>query len=456
MRVLRRTRSLCPECLRVVDAFYAADTFGGVHMEKICPEHGEFQTLVWPAKAGTPSFEDWKNPARPSRNMTPATERKHGCPFDCGLCPDHARQTCCALIEVTQRCNMTCPVCYASSSNAAADPDLTEIGNMLDTLREQGGQANVQLSGGEPTVREDLPDILHLARRKGFPFVQLNTNGLRLAREAGYAETLKTAGLDLVYLQWDGLSDKTFTLLRGAPYLSEKERAARNCIEAGLSVLFVATVARGVNDGELGDLLRAALAFGPQVRGLHLQPVASFGRYPWKNPNEARLTLPDLMHALKKQSKGLVKATDFRPPGSEHALCSFSALYQRLECGGLEAVSDEHGCCGAPASSSRPEEYRARDFVAQHWGGKENNPQAAPQNASDPHARPDSFDAFLARSSLRQRFTLSAMAFQDAYNLDLERTRRCHIHIVTRDKRLVPFCLYNMTSASGAPLYRKA
>ena len=451
MRMLRRTRSLCPSCLRIVDARYEADLFGNARLVKTCPEHGAFQVPVWAAVPGLSPFEDWKNSTRPSRPVSPATANDKGCPFDCGLCPEHAQQTCCALLEVTSRCNMGCPVCYASASREEgdADPDRDALADMLDALRRQGGLANVQLSGGEPTVREDLPEIIRLVRAKGFPFVQLNTNGLRLAREAGYARRLRESGLDLVYLQWDGLRESTFRALRGGAYLPEKEEAARRCVEAGLPVVLVATVVRGVNEDELGDLLRAALALGPYARGLHVQPMAAFGRSPWNVEEAPRLTLPDIMIALERQSGGLVHARDFHPPGSEHALCSFSALYNRTDEGGLEHVPGVQSCCG---TEPRPEAHKARDFVARHWGGigrMESGPGTEPERAGQ-----GDFEKYIADSGIHRRFTLSAMAFQDAYSLDLERVRRCHIHIVTRDGRLIPFCMYNMTSTTGAALYR--
>ena len=442
MRGLRRTRSLCPECLRAVDAHYVSDDAQVVFLEKNCPAHGTFRTPAWVEKNGTPSFNDWQNSTPPSYPHLPSSAYKKGCPFDCGLCPGHTQQTCCALIEVTRRCDMNCPLCYASSGGTSPDPGIEDVADMLSTLHTYGGRANVQLSGGEPAVRDDLPEIIRLAHDKGFPFVQLNTNGLRLAREAGYARRLKQAGLDLVYLQWDGLRESTFRILRGAPYLADKEQAARNCLEAGLTVVLVATIISGVNDDELGALLRQALSFGLQLRGLHLQPVASFGRHPWPGAEAPRLTLPELMRALEKQSGGLVRAGDFHPPNSEHALCSFSALYQRDETGQLELISENRGCC-----SPRSEAQRARDFVARHWGGFSPEPKAP--------GRTDGLDAFLTASSLRRRFTLSAMAFQDVYSLDIERVRRCHIHVLTRDRRRVPFCLYNLTSASGFPLYRQ-
>ena len=446
MRALRRASSLCPECLRRIDARYVDDEAQNVYLDKNCPEHGNFRAPVWTATPGTPHFEEWKNAALPERSAESDNAREKGCPFDCGLCPEHARQTCCALVEVTRRCDMHCLVCYASAGGDTPDPPPEEVEKRLAALFARAGQVNIQLSGGEPTMRNDLPDIIRLVRAKGFPFVQLNTNGLRLARESGYAERLKEAGLDLVYLQWDGVSEKVFLRLRGAPYAADKERAAERCIRAGLSLVFVMTAARGVNDGEFGAMLRKALACGPHVRGLHVQPAASFGRYPWEIENAPRLTLPEIMRALEEQSGGMVKARDFHPPSSEHALCSCSALYRRIENNALERISGDTQSCCPPALSETPAQ-RAAEFTARHWGAL--GPQTPLQE------RRDGFDAFLASSSLRQRFTLSAMAFQDAYTFDLERIRRCHIHIVTEEGKRVPFCAYNLTSATGIPLRRK-
>ena len=468
MSLVRRTRSLCPVCLRVIDARYVRMGTGDIALEKTCPDHGLFSVPAWAERTdqqgqqGLPDFSTWCEaartpPVRPVVPFTAATGRR-GCPFDCGLCPEHGQRTCCALLEVTSRCNLRCPVCYASSepvpaehascANTAArpaDPDLPTLRDRLRALREQAGQANVQLSGGEPTLRDDLPAIIELVRAEGFPFVQLNTNGLRLGREAGYANTLRDAGLDVVYLQWDGLRETTLHALRGAPCLTDKRQALDACLEAGLSVVLVATVVAGVNADELGDLLRFALDCGPLVRGLHLQPAASFGRFFWNGDTAPRLTLPDLMHALEVQSHGLVRATDLHPPSSEHPLCSFSALYRRTA-NGLALMASEPGCCCAPAG--QPEAARqARDFVARHWGPLD-SPELQPGPA-------DGFDAFLASSGLRQRFTLSAMAFQDVYSLDLERVRRCHVHVVSPEGRLVPFCLYNLTAANGQPLHRE-
>ena len=479
--MLRRAQSLCPVCLRRVDAVYdrCPDDEHCVELRKTCPDHGTFAVPVWreaaPGDPPTPPFSAWSRPKSPSYPANPRTPIAAGCPFDCGLCPAHAQHTCTGLFEVTMRCDMACPVCYADAGDHArhastaeshglsttarpdagadisADIPLEVVAAQMDALKQASGPCNVQISGGEPTVREDLPRIIGMARQRGFGLVQINTNGLRLSREAGYARTLREAGLDSVYLQWDAASEKGFRPLRGRDCLDFKRRAVRHCAEAGLGVVLVATLVRGVNDGELGDLLRMALELGPAVRGLHMQPAAFFGRYPWRLQEAPRLTLPEVMAALARQAPELVSPAHLHPPGCENELCSFSAVYRRVRkngAPGLEWLPDAGQSCCSPSPQPAEEGARkAKQFVALHWkGGAAEGEHAAAREA-------DGFSRFLAQAGAEQRFTLSAMAFQDALSLDLDRVRGCCIHVVRPDGRLIPFCLHNLTAADGTRLY---
>lgn len=479
--ILRRTQSLCPVCLRRVEAAYerSAGDFRGVALRKVCPEHGSFSVPIWHERSdgsdfeSAPLFESWSRPKSPSHPVQPGTNVERGCPFDCGLCRLHAQHTCTGLVEVTMRCDMCCPVCYAGAGDAkdaTATPDLTDpplsvVAAQLDSLRAASGPCNVQISGGEPTVRKDLPAIVALARERGFGLVQLNTNGLRLGGEAAYAAQLRDAGLDSVYLQWDGVSEVVFQTLRGRPCLDLKRRAVEHCAAAGLGVVFVATLARGVNDGEIGDLLRLALALGPAVRGLHFQPAASFGRYPWSLEKAPRLTLPEVMAALEIQAPELVRAAHFHPPGCEHSLCSFSALYRRVRKPGLSRQTedpDQEGirlewlpeggtrCCSSLPPPAAEGARKAKQFVALHWKGASERDLG--DNGDESRATGD-FHRFLAEAGTGQRFTISGMAFQDALSLDLERVRGCCIHVVRPDGRLIPFCLHNLTARDGTRLY---
>ncbi|MDD2965934.1 MAG: radical SAM protein [Desulfovibrionaceae bacterium] len=460
--LLQHTQSLCPVCLRRIDAAYVREG-AEVFFCKTCPQHGAFRVLAWRQAAGLADFSAWQQGRVPAYPAHPATALRQGCPYDCGLCPEHGQHTCTGLIEVTQRCTLHCPVCYAAAGQGAApaDPSLAIIERQLQALFTASGACNVQLSGGEPTLRDDLPHIIALAKQQGLGLVQVNSNGLRLGTEQGYAARLKEAGLDSVYLQWDGTDDTIFQTMRGRPCLAWKQAALQACREARLGVVLVATVARGVNDHALGDLLRFAVAQGAVVRGLHLQPVASFGRFPWELANAPRLSLPDLMLALEEQSAGMVRAADFHAPSCEHSLCSFSAVYGRDGQGGLQGVVGA-ACCGTGggqgavldnASGSR----RSKAFIAAHWGSpaeKGAQGSASVQGAQAAMPLMDDLSRFVAQAGADRRFTLSAMAFQDALSFDIARVRGCCIHVVTEQGKLIPFCAYNLTSFEGIALYR--
>ena len=221
VEILHETQSLCPVCLRRLDARYVRRG-QSILLERTCPEHGAFTVDIWheQTEGGVtpPRFDGWSRPKTPSYPREPRTSVRHGCPYDCGLCPAHAQHTCTGLVEVTLRCNMACPICYAAAGGAVPDdPSLETVAFQLDSLRRASPGCNVQLSGGEPTVRDDLPAIIRMARERGFGLLQVNSNGLRLGLEAGYARKLREAGLDSVYLQWDSPDLEGCLPLRGNP-----------------------------------------------------------------------------------------------------------------------------------------------------------------------------------------------------------------------------------------------
>lgn len=479
---LSDTESVCPVCLATIPAerWAIGDT---VHLVKTCPEHGRFSTPVW---RGLASYIRWGAAARAyARPPVTRTTVEHGCPHDCGLCPDHRQQSCCVLLEVTSRCDLACPTCFASAGRNGSDASLDDIGRWLDVLAESGGHVHVQLSGGEPTVRDDLPDIVRLVHARGFDFVQVNTNGVRLAKDPAYVAALADAGLDCVFLQFDGVDDTVHRVLRGAKLARLKEAAIHNCGEAGLGVVLVPTVVHGVNAHRLGEIVDFAVAHVPTVRAVHFQPVSHFGRYPAPPTDVDRVTLPEVMDALIAHAGGTLSLDDFNPGSAENPYCSFSGRFRlddadRLHgtgavascCGVPTGATEKSGCCGgaeAPViASSRcgaaepveaepvgqsccgstrpsPDVDRARRYVAGQWT------RAARRGPED---AVDAFDRFLAAQG--RTLGLSGMAFQDAWTLDLDRLRQCHIHIVAPDDRVIPFCAYNLTDRDGHSLYRPA
>lgn len=353
------------------------------------------------------------------------------------------QETCCVLLELTQKCNLGCPTCFASSGgdNVGDGPDLTTISGWYNMLMENGGPFNIQLSGGEPTVRMICPKSFVSGGKKGFSFFQLNTNGLRIANEMGYIEKLVDAGLSTVFLQFDGFSEKANIALRGRNVIKDKIRAVKRCAEAHVGVVLVPTVMRGANDDELGDILRFAAENMPIVRGVHFQPISLFGRY--SAEGTARITLPELFERIEEQTNGVIAKTDFLPSNAEHPLCGFHADYT-VKGGNWKLLrSGGNGCsCGVPSS-------QAREVVARRWKAPE---KIVPQEQIS-ELDVSSLDSFLIE---RQNTTLaiSGMAFQDAYTMDLYRLRRCYIHVVSQEGKLIPFCSYNLSSLSGKTLYR--
>jgi len=451
--ILASTESVCPVCLQRVAAQRVADG-DSVYLVKECAPHGRFKTVIW---RGLDSYHRWGE--RGSRAAPPPHTETHvvrGCPHDCGLCPDHRQHSCCVLLEVTQRCNLKCPICFASAADDQRDPELGEIERWLRLLKAHGSDVNIQLSGGEPTVRDDLPQIVELTRSLGFDFVQINTNGIRLAKEDGYARRLLAAGLDCVFLQFDGVSDAVYQTIRGARLLAVKKEAIDRCAAAGLGVVLVPTLLPGVNVSEIGAIVDFALARVPAVRAVHFQPISYFGRYPKPPADDDRITLPEVMAQLEAQTGGRVRVADLSPGSAENAYCSFTGKFFVGSDGALRPAAPASSCCASPEEDAAPacgcgvpsaDAARARRFVAAHW--------VANKTRSDDDCRGinvASFDTFLA--DRQHSFCLSAMAFQDAWNLDLERLRECFIHVVSPDRRIVPFCAYNLTSLSGESLYR--
>lgn len=457
MQRLAVTESVCPCCLRRIAAERVTDG-NDVFLVKSCPEHGEFRTVVW---RGLATYQRWLE--RGSRAATPPvteTAVRQGCPYDCGLCPDHRQHSCCVLLEVTQRCSLRCPVCFAGAGAESSDPSLDEIDAWVECLRAHGSTVNIQLSGGEPTMRDDLPVIIRRIRARGFSFVQVNSNGLRLAKEAGYARQLADAGLDCVFLQFDGVTDATYQQIRGARLFEVKQQALLNCAEAGLAVVLVPTLVPGVNIGEIGTILDFAVAHVPAVRAVHFQPISYFGRYPQAPSDAQRITLPEVMEEIERQTAGQVCVDDFGPGTSEHALCSFVGKFNIDGSGRLRsarccssaaegiAQDSEPGCgCGKPSADNAPQ---SRRIVAMRWAANARQPKRGDSLSG---VDVSSFDAFLAARG--STLSISGMAFQDAWTLDLERLRECFIHVVSPDRRVIPFCAYNLTAMSGESLYRR-
>jgi len=453
-----KTESLCPICFARIPA---QREFRGenVFLVKTCRSHGEFRTLIW---RGPPSFERWARPKIPASPPVISTQVLRGCPFDCGLCPDHRQRSCTVIMEVTKRCDLHCAFCYADSgSSKEEDPPLDAISTWYQAMAATGKACNIQLSGGEPTTRDDLPAIVARGRDLGFFFIQINTNGIRLGQDPDYVRDLKKAGLSSVFLQFDGTEEDIYLKLRGRRLLNEKRRAIENCETQGIGVVLVPTVIPGVNDHNLGRILQQAVQWAPVVRAVHFQPVSYFGRYPHPPQDEDRITLPELMRAIEKQSGGKFQVDHFRPPGCENALCSFHGSYLVLSDGNVKSLQRpfEETCSGMEKAEEGA--TQSISYVARQWSAPSSTERSAisseccasPLTGDSRSTDFISLDDFIARARTHT-FSVSAMAFQDAWSVDLERVRDCCIHVMTPSRHLIPFCAYNFTDTQGHALYR--
>ncbi|MCL2125337.1 MAG: radical SAM protein [Oscillospiraceae bacterium] len=519
---VRHTLSVCPICMNRVAAEVVRR--GNEHyIDKTCPEHGFFSTVVW--RGNNPSYVEW------GANYVPIDDAAEegiiwDCPTRCGLCAGHLQKTCCALVEVTNRCDLRCPVCFAESGweeqelpepteqgQTVPEPTVSEPSERRQSVPEptvqrlsaqfaelvRNGNTFVQISGGEPTQRDDLIDIIKAAKAAGCENIQLNTNGIKLGGDKRYAKELREAGLSFVFMQFDGTEDDIHIKLRGRPLLSRKMAAIDNCSAASLGVTLVPTLVPGVNTHNIGDIVDFAISKSPAVRGVHFQPISYFGRYPHEPQNEERITLPEVLLAIEEQSGGKLSLGDFAPSRCDHPYCGFHGDFVVLPKKALLklTVRSEAPCCG------EDEHLKNRNFVARRWNRTE--PEVADdgggvgdgggvcgahnvgdcegkgsiddddvgdgnsEGASDGNSVSASdgvsvdandgnsvgvmeLDAF-ARRLKSHGFTITAMAFQDAYNLDIERLRRCSLHVsVRRDDSsgvdgLVPFCARYMTHA---------
>ncbi|MDR2801335.1 MAG: radical SAM protein [Desulfovibrio sp.] len=456
-RPIPARQSLCPVCLKTLPAELVRRK-DSVFLLRNCPEHGEFAGLIW---KGEPDFDAWTRPRDTPPRLPAATASGKGCPNDCGPCPEHRQKACTVLFEITRRCNLNCPVCFASSGGADA-PDAEDLGQRLHRIRSLAGEVVLQFSGGEPTLRPDLPELIRQARAL-FPAVQLNTNGVLLGRDADLARVLADSGLSWVFLQFDGTKDEIYMKLRGRPLLDVKLEAVRRCGEAGLPVVLVPTLAAGVNDKDLGNLLRLGLSLAPTVRGLHLQPMTLSGRnLPGRETPDLYLTLPETLQAVCAQSEGLVRPEHAFAPCCEHERCSFHFRYRKTPSGKLFPLrGPEDGCCSPPSDaccSPAGEGGRAE-------GGSHADPSGADgaRRAVEAVRRAwergeatdagDAFDAFIAKAR-SEIFSITCMAFQDCRNVELERLGGCCVFVYVHPDRLIPFCAYNMTSLDGTPLHR--
>ncbi|MBP5394421.1 MAG: radical SAM protein [Candidatus Methanomethylophilaceae archaeon] len=442
------TDALCPECLKTIPAKKIVEN-DEVYIVKTCPEHGTWKVKIW---TGAEHYKYLYEFAAVHKVPTKtAVGEIKDCPHDCGLCKKHLQHSCVNVVEVTNHCNLNCPVCFATANGCGYDfhPDMETIRGMFQTVVDFVDNPRcVQISGGEPTVRDDLPDIVRMAKEMGIEHIEVNTNGVRIAKEPEYLKALAEAGVDDFYFQFDGTDDEIYMKTRGKPLFDLKQQAIKNCGEVGIGITLVVTVVPGVNLHHVGEIVRFAARNTPTVKGVHFQPIFHVGRYPVEPNDDNRVNLPQLAHEIEVQTKGMLKADNFLPTSCSNVHCDMKSLSVVLPDYSLFPLTTM--ALGPPtktddiAQKTRKEVSEFWRFIEESMDGKD---EARDQ---DDHT----WNTFVKRAKTHY-LTVSAMAFQDVWTGETERWQRCCIHVVTLDRKLIPFCLFNTTARDGTTLYRK-
>ena len=444
---LGQTTSLCETCLALVPAKVIAED-GCVFYLKRCPEHGVQKTLISNDIHYWKSQREWLKPG--DRPLSPHTRTDHGCPWDCGLCPDHEQHSCLALIEINEACNLTCPVCFAESSTRRdTHRGLAEVEAMLDTVVASEGEPDlVQISGGEPTLHPQFFEILAAAKTRPIRHLMINTNGLRIAREAGFAERLADfmPGFE-VYLQFDSLRRDALMNLRGADLSAVRIQALEALERNHISTTLVVTVKKGVNDGDIADIVRFALEWRC-VRGVTFQPIQDAGRNEGFNPKAHRLVLTEIRRRIAEA--GVFALEDLIPlPCNPDQICIGYGLRNGATVAPVTALLPREMFVAAAPNTVTFEafpELRSRifDLLSLSTAQADTSGKLAALLCCLPEAEvPESL-------AYEHTFRVVISQFLDRFNFDLGTVKRSCVHFVQPDGRIIPFDTFNTFYRDGA------
>ncbi len=489
--LVRYTLSVCPECLRLLPAVIVVRG-GRLYIRKECPSHGVVEELYFSDYNMYLRLMRWEETGKGLGGVKAYTSIGAPCPYSCGLCSMHENHTALANIVVTNRCDLSCFYCffYAERAGYVYEPSVEELRFMARQLRRQSNGANihsnVQLTGGEPTLRGDLADIIRALKEEGVDYIQLNTNGITIARKfienpeegVAYVRGLRGAGLDVIYMSFDGVTPRVnWKNHYEAPFAIEAFK------RGGLpNVVLVPTVLKTVNEHELGDIVRFAGKHIETVRGVNFQPISMTGRVSKAERERFRITIADVAERVEEQTGGQINRDSWFPVP---VVAKFVKFIDSVTGRYYDTLSN-HPICGAATyvfidkvdSNGVPKRFipitgffdvegfieyldeariglESKSYLGKRlalvkilWNMRKFiDIGKMPGNINMPKILLEVFlkgnyDAI--KEFHYKSLFIGAMHFMDKYNYDVTRVRRCNIHYLTPDGRIIPFCAFNV------------
>jgi len=474
-KILRETFSVCPVCLKKIKA-QVVEKNGKVVILKECSEHGSFNDMYWARADLYYKAEEFKKPS--------AQPFQDNCPLNCGVyeCPNHKSTTVMAVIDVTNECDLRCPICFANAAQPTDlyRPSLETIYSMLENLRQrEHAPLAVMFAGGEPTVRDDIVEIVRKAHELKF-MILLATNGIRMSKEPELVKRLKEAGLNIVYLQFDGVTDQPYSKLRNAKLLPNKLWVIELCRKHDIEIILVPTLQGGINDDQVGDIIRFAAENVDIIRGIVFQPMSFTGRTAEFTSRKDRIDNSLLAQKIEEQTNGMITEEDLLPVSvmvppikvmnaflerrwplftstpycglwnwvlvSRRGNHIFTPINRFLNFDAFMSDLKKLNSLIEKKKVSKLGIYLRLFFAAfrslnwmkvQREAGLLNAMKTLIKIHTDP-----SYDSL---GYIRRRLLLiGCMAFMDPYNFDVERAHHCVIHYMTPENKIIPFCVYNM------------
>lgn len=470
MVLIRETQSICPECNEILPAeIFEKD--GMVWIKRVCKTHGRIEELYWGSYEMYLRASKFNLEGRGIKN--PSIKKDFvNCPSDCGLCKDHLTHTTLANIVVTNRCDLSCWYCffYAERAGYVYEPSLEQIREMAKNLRNERpipGNA-VQLTGGEPCLRDDLIEIIKILKEEGIDHVQLNTDGIKLGKDPTLAKRVREAGTNTIYLSFDGLTPKTnFKNHWEIPSILE------NCRSARLGIVLVPTIIKSINDHEVGGIIDFASKNIDVIRGVNFQPVSLTGRLTRAERDKYRITIPDLIQRIEEQTNGEISRNDFYPVPCTGPITRFvEALTGRAQ-----YELSVHFACGAATYVFKENdklipitkfvdidglfEYlneKAEEIKKgknRYWVAVKVLSRLGKFIDKDKQPKGLNISKIIFNVLIRHNYEalgefhhktlfIGMMHFMDKYNYDIERVRRCGIHYLVPNGLIIPFCAFNV------------